>query len=132
MRQMTVRRKEVVALVIAVAVLVVGGSALGSQVFSGADGYTGCLSHNGDLLRFKAGASSLKPCTGTQVEVHFAGDLESIMAGAGLVAETANGVVTLSVAPSYSLPEGCSAGKFAKWNGSAWVCGHPDDPSPLP
>ncbi len=129
---MRIRRREAVALAIALAVLAVGGSALGSQLLTGADGYTGCLAQNGDLLRFRAGDSPLRPCTGNQVQVHFAGDLESIMAGTGLVGQTQNGVVTLSVAPNYSLPQGCATGKFAKWDGAAWVCGHPDDPAPLP
>jgi len=111
----------------------VGGSALGSRLLAGPDGYTGCLTQNGDLLKFKAGDSPLRACTGNQVQVHFAGDLESIMAGTGLVGQSENGVLTLSVRPSYSLPQGCEPEKFAKWNGSAWVCGHPEDPSgPLP
>jgi hypothetical protein len=107
-----------------------GGSALGSLLLNGSDGYTGCLSQSGDLLKFKAGAEPLKPCTGNQVQVHFAGNLESVLAGTGLVGETENGIVTLSIDPTYSLPQGCARGKFAQWDGSAWVCGHPDDPLP--
>lgn len=127
---MYVRRREAIALATAAAVLVLGGSALGSQLLNGADGYTGCLAQSGDLLKFAAGDSPLKPCTGSQVQVHFAGDLESIIAGNGLVGETENGIVTLSIAPSYSLPQGCEPGRFAVWNGSVWACSNAADTLP--
>ena len=127
---MLVRRREAIALAVVVVALIVGGSALGSQLLSGADGYTGCLTQNGDLLKFAEGDSLVRPCTGNQMQVHFAGDLGSVMAGTGLAGTTENGIVTLSVAPEYSLPQGCNDHQVAMWDGSAWVCS--DFVQPLP
>jgi hypothetical protein len=33
-----------------------------------------------------------------------------------------NGAATLSVQPSYRLPQGCSADGIARWNGALWEC----------
>jgi hypothetical protein len=54
---------------IAVVSLVVGvvGSAIASQLASGVDTYTGCLSASGDLAKFSKGSSPTKSCTGNQV-----------------------------------------------------------------
>jgi hypothetical protein len=130
--RMMIGRKEAIGLTVVVAALIVGGSALGSQLLSGADGYTGCLTQRGDLLKFAEGDSPLKPCSTGQLQVHFAGDLGSVQAGTGLVGQTENGIVTLSIHPSYALPQGCEAGSYATWDGTAWVCSQARDPAPLP
>ena len=50
--------------------------------------------------------------------------MTSVAASTGLQG-TPNPIVgagTLSVAPSYRLPQACAANQIAKWNGSAWIC----------
>jgi hypothetical protein len=44
--------------------------------------------------------------------------------GSGLIAKTDDSVVTLSIAPSYQLPQGvdCKDGYVPKWNGTTWDC----------
>ena len=80
--------------------------------------------------QFAEGGSPLKPCTGNQVEVHFTGDLPSILAGTGLSGTSENGVLTLSIAPLHALPQGSEEFQVARWNGSAWVCGEAVAPLP--
>jgi hypothetical protein len=38
-----------------------------------------------------------------------------------------NGEVTIGLKAEFSLPQNCAAGRVAKWNGSAWVCGVDND-----
>ena len=128
---MRTRRREIIALIASVAVLAAGGTALASQLLDTAGGYTGCLTQNGDLLRFAAGDSPLKPCTGSQVQVHFASDLTSLISGTGLTDSRDNGVITLSIDPTYRLPQGCEVGQVPRWDGAAWQCGDAE-PGPLP
>lgn len=124
------------AVVAAVLLVGLGGSALAGHLSSSVDSYTGCLSQNGDLNKFEEGDSPLKPCAGNQVQVHLSGgDLTSITGGMGLTGGAENGAATLQVDPAYALPQGCSVGQEARWNGSVWVCwndGEPFPPGPLP
>jgi hypothetical protein len=57
------RRSEVLAVVVSALILVAGGTALAADLLSSSSGYTGCLSQNGDLLKFASGDFPLKPCT---------------------------------------------------------------------
>lgn len=124
--------KELVAIAAAAAVLVAGGVALGAQLISSETSVTGCLSQNGDLTKFAVGDSPLKPCTGSQVQVHLTGDdLASLVAGTGLAKSTEDGVATVSIDPSYALPQGCEPGQIARWSGSSWNCSN-SDVAPLP
>jgi hypothetical protein len=126
------RRSEVLAVVVSALILVAGGTALAADLLSSSSGYTGCLSQNGDLLKFASGDFPLKPCTGNQVQVHFSsGELANVLAGTGLVSSTNNGVVTLSVDPRFQLPQGCTEGDIPMWNGEGWSC-TPFGPGPLP
>jgi hypothetical protein len=54
----------------------------------------------------------LGPCAST------GGDASSYTAGTGL--SLAN--MAFSIAPTYQLPQGCSANQVPQWTGSAWVC----------
>jgi len=131
MRVLSPPRKDVFALLACVVVLAVAGTALAAELLSSTSGYTGCLSQNGDLLKFAAGDSPLKPCNGTQTQVHFSsGDMASLVAGTGLTSSTENGVVTLSVDPKYQLPQGCEIGDVPRWSGDRWTC--IVEPGPLP
>jgi len=126
------KRGEVLAVVVSAVILLAGGTALAAELLSSSSGYTGCLSQNGDLSRFAAGDSPLKPCTGNQVQVHFSsGELANILAGTGLESTTVNGVQTLSIDPAYRLPQGCEEGNVARWSGEEWYCDIAF-PGPLP
>jgi hypothetical protein len=97
-------------------------------VFAGqepAASYTGCLNVNGGtIVSVAPGDTPLSPCGPNQIQLHLGGgDITSITAGTGLQGGTTNGAATLSVQPSYRLPQGCSSGAVPKWTGSAWECG---------
>jgi hypothetical protein len=91
--------------------------------------YTGCLNvKGGTIVSVALGDAPLAPCGANQIQVHLGGgDITSITAGTGLQGGTTNGVATLSVQPSYRLPQTCSFGALAKWTGSAWECGADSD-----
>ena len=126
------QRSEVLAIAVSALILAAGGTALAADLLSSSSGYTGCLSQNGDLLKFAAGDSPLKPCTGNQVQVHLSsGELATVVAGTGLVRTTDGDVVTLSIDPRYQLPQGCVEGDIPMWNGEGWSC-TPFGPGPLP
>src|SRR3990172_6763368 len=56
-----------------------------------------------------------------------AGDITAVNPGTGLTGGGTTGDVTLSIASSYQLPQTCSNGQVAEWNGSAWVCANDDN-----
>ena len=126
------RRSEVLVVVVSALILVAGGTALAADLLSSSSGYTGCLSQNGDLLKFAAGDAPLKPCTGNQVQAHLSsGEFANVLAGTGLESTTVNGVQTLSIDPAYRLPQGCEEGNVARWSGEDWYCDIAY-PGPLP
>jgi hypothetical protein len=55
-----------------------------------------------------------------------AGDITAVYAGTGLTGGGDSGDVTLALGATYRLPQGCSNGQIAEWNGSDWVCGNDD------
>jgi hypothetical protein len=57
------------------------------------------------------------------------GTVTSVLAGTGLQASPNPivGVGSINLAPSYQLPQVCTNGQVAKWNGSAWACGNDID-----
>jgi hypothetical protein len=63
------------------------------------------------------------PCLRPASVIHLSsGDLTSLAAGTGLTGGGDNGDVSMSIAPSYRLPQSCSTGQAASWNGTAWAC----------
>jgi hypothetical protein len=76
------------------ATIAVVGSAVASQLASGVDTYTGCVSTSGDLSKFAKGTAPAKSCTGSQVQVSFSGPL----------------------------PSGCADGDVLAWRSGAWNC----------
>jgi hypothetical protein len=90
--------------------------------------YTGCLNTSGNgagtiVSLAQSATAPLKPCGQNQVVVHLSGGtITQITAGTGLTGGGNNGSVTLNLASSYALPQGCAVGKVVKWNGTAWTC----------
>ena len=127
-----IRRRALAVAVAAVAVVAIAGTALAGHQTSGVKSYTGCLvGGDGVMIRIKEGNAPRSACTGGQVEAHFSGgDITKISVGDGLVtvpSDGANGNVRIELAAGQTLPSGCTAGRVAEWNGSAWICGEDND-----
>jgi hypothetical protein len=115
-----------------VAVMVVATSALAGHLGEPVKSYTGCLTTSGGTLSLiKEGDSPQKPCPSGSVLAHFSGgDITKITAGTGLRitnGDGTNGEVALALDSAYTLPQGCTSGQVAKWNGTGWACGTDND-----
>jgi hypothetical protein len=126
-----VQRRALALAVAALCVVALTGTALAGHQTSGVKSYTGCLvSGDGVIIKVKEGNSPRSACTGGQVEAHFSGgDITKISVGSGLSLPNGgdNGEVRIVLDASHSLPQGCTTGRVAKWNGSAWICGVDND-----
>lgn len=54
------------------------------------------------------------------------GDISSVTAGTGLTGGSQSGDATLTVSPSFQLPQTCKNGAIPEWTGSSWRCGIDD------
>ncbi len=113
---------------IALVGLAIGGAVAIAGHLEGTS-YTGCLALKGGTLSLiKEGDTPQKPCGPGTVEAHFgSGDITGVLAGAGLTGGGTDGSVTLSLAPTFQLPQNCASGQVAKWNGTGWSCGTDSD-----
>jgi hypothetical protein len=50
------------------------------------------------------------------------GTITGVSAGTGLSGGGSSGSVSLSIASSYQLPQGCTSGQLAAWSGTSWGC----------
>lgn len=122
------RRAGVVLVAAAAAVAVFASVALAGHQTGNVQSYTGCLATNGGTLSLiKEGDEPLRPCPSGSLKAHFSGgDITKITAGTGLTITNGdgnNGEVALALDANHSLPQGCAAGRVAKWDGSRWACG---------
>lgn len=113
----------VVCLTTAVTVGAAGAGHKAEEVVS----YTGCLTRGGTLVSIQVGDQPTRPCERGAVVAHFSGgDITEILAGTGLTGGAINGAATIALAPSFQLPQACTAGQVAEWDGSGWSCADDD------
>jgi hypothetical protein len=88
--------------------------------------YTGCLNKGGNISDLAVGTEARSPCSASQTQVHLSGgDITAVVtpSDGGLEGGSENGAASVRLQPSYKLPQTCSGGEVAKWNGSTWACG---------
>ena len=125
----TRRRLAAVGGVAALALAVVGGTALAGHLTGDVKSYTGCLVPNdGVIIKVKEGNAPKSACNAGQTQVHLSGcDITKIAVTGALTGGGDNGEVTIGLKPEFTLPSGCATGQVAKWNGSGWACAADND-----
>jgi predicted regulator of Ras-like GTPase activity (Roadblock/LC7/MglB family) len=90
--------------------------------------FTGCLDvagkGRGKVAKIQAGQTPIgDACPSGFLEVHLSGgDVTAVTNGTGLEGGGSQGDITLALLPSFRLPQGCTTGKIASFNGSVWQC----------
>lgn len=118
------RRTLTIAVAVFVAAAIPTLAGAGHQP-SGVASYTGCLtppSLGGVVYNLKAGDGPAT-CKSGHTQIHLSGgDISAVAAGTGLDGGATNGSTTLTLQPSYRLPQSCGNAQVAKWDGTAWAC----------
>jgi hypothetical protein len=127
--RMTGRRRKLLIGLVAVVTVAIGGSALAAQLAENVKTFTGCLaSGDGVIVKVKEGTAPKSACSSGQTLVRISGgDITKLTVTGGLTGGGDNGDITIGLDPAYSLPQSCTAGKIAEWNGTAWICGTDND-----
>jgi hypothetical protein len=128
-KHLTGHRRWLLGGAVALAAIALGGTALAAQFVGDVKTFTGCLSAgDGVIVKVKQGDAPKSACSSGQTLVRISGgDITKISVTGGLTGGGDNGDVTIGLDPAFSLPQSCAAGKIAKWDGSAWVCGTDSD-----
>lgn len=124
------RSRRIVAALLGLVVASAVGVGVASAADPGATTYTGCLNpSSGTVSSLDAGSAPSKKCGSSEVQVTLGGgDITAVTAGTGLTGGATTGDAAVAIAPSYRLPQGCSAPDvLAKWNGTGWVCAPDSD-----
>src|SRR5690348_5009103 len=103
--------------------LIAAVAAAAPRASAAVQSYTGCLSPILNAMYDVApGDQPAHACVRPSAAIHLSsGDVTSLAAGTGLTGGGDNGDLSLSLAPSYRLPQACTNGQTASWNGTAWA-----------
>jgi hypothetical protein len=109
---------------VAASIVLLAGFAKAPAAGAAVQSYTGCLSPIlNAVYDVTPGDSPAHGCVRPAAAIHLSsGDVTSLAAGIGLTGGGDNGDVSLALAPSYRLPQACTNGQTAAWNGTAWAC----------
>lgn len=125
-------RVVVLASATAVALSLAVGGAFAVFPDSGVPTYTGCLTSGGTLVYVKEGSSPLHACASPRQVVKLSGgDVTRVAVTGALTGGGENGLVTIGLDSSKTVPTGCANGQVPKWDMSAtppaWSCGSDND-----
>ncbi len=108
----------------------IGADDLGINVVGSVDGVTPATK-GGNIDLIAGSGITITPNDGadtiTIASTATGGDISGVNAGTGLTGGGPSGDVTLTLGTSYQLPQLCSNGQTAEWNGTAWVCAADND-----
>jgi len=129
-RHVHLRTRALVFGLAALAIVAVVGTAAAGPA-GAVKTFTGCLVvGDGVIVKVKEGDQPKSVCTSGQTLARLSGgDITKISVTGGLTLTNGgeSGDVEINLDSKYSLPQGCSDGQIAKWNGSGWSCAADDN-----